>query len=202
MTRTVLFGVVRSLFPSLLMTLIYMSIQNYSMLSSAALLSAKSEVSIGLERAQKESLESIGLSLVHLGQLLLEHAADLRHHHFLVKAGAVFARRAVFFLLGAAPRLWLVVWGHALFIHMLFSRHFLELILDGCRLSGEEKVDSHLCCDDPRLKWYFDSQNFKIYKLIWKSLLINGRQAPRSEISAQIAGSYSQPKYTKSPSLT
>ena len=68
------------------------------MLSSAAPLSAKSEVSIGLKGAQKESLESIGLSLVHLGEELLLERADFRDH-FFVKAGAVFARRAVFFLL-------------------------------------------------------------------------------------------------------
>ena len=70
------------------------------MLSSDALLSAESEVSIGLEGAQKESLESIGLSLVHLGQVVeLEHA-DLfvTTHAAFVEAGAVLARRAVFFL--------------------------------------------------------------------------------------------------------
>ena len=69
------------------------------MLSSDAHLSAESEVSIGLEGAQKESLESIGLSLVHLGQVVeLEHADLFVTHAAFVEAGAVLARRAVFFL--------------------------------------------------------------------------------------------------------
>ena len=93
-----------------------------------------SEVGVGLERAKQESLESVGLSLVHLGQF--DAVLEFEQADAVQGEAAVLAGRAVFGL----RRGLLAGLFHALLVHVLGWRGD-----DGSLLLGRYKEsDSHL----------------------------------------------------------